>query len=260
MIPIILWLIYKGPAWGLYALVAGAIAIGAHELFSMTHPEDLPSRLFGLVATVATSAVFFAYGADARVVVTLLFAVPLVGLLFTLARLGDIATAALRTFALAAGPVVLAIPLTSIALLKRDFGPGWVVMALLTAWMGDTGAYFAGRFLGNVKLFPDVSPKKTVEGAFGGLAASVLCGGVLARQWYLPEIPAVDAVVIAAVGGVLGQGGDLVESLIKRSTGVKDSGAIVPGHGGILDRVDALVFVSAVVYLYALWAGQPLGK
>jgi phosphatidate cytidylyltransferase len=126
-------------------------------------------------------------------------------------------------------------------------------MALVTAWLGDTGAYFAGKYLGKAKLYPAVSPKKTVEGAIGGLAASVVFGGVLARQWYLPEIPAWDAILVAAVGGILGQGGDLAESLIKRSTGVKDSGGVVPGHGGILDRVDALILTSTVVYLYTLW-------
>jgi phosphatidate cytidylyltransferase len=253
MVPVIVWLLYKGPAWGFYALVAVALALGSNELFGMTHPDDAPSRMYGVIATVGTSACFFSFGTDLRVVVTLAIAVPLAGLLVTLARLGDIASAALRSFALAAGPLVLALPLTAIAVMNRDHGPGWAVMALVTAWLGDTGAYFAGRTLGRMKLYPAVSPKKTVEGALGGLAASVVFGGVLARQWYLPEIPAWDAILVSAVGGILGQGGDLAESLIKRSTGVKDSGALVPGHGGILDRVDALILTSTVVYLYTLW-------
>jgi phosphatidate cytidylyltransferase len=97
-----------------------------------------------------------------------------------------------------------------------------------------------------------VSPKKTVEGAIGGLGGSIL-GALCAHFWYLPSIPLVHAVALAIVAGALGQAGDLSESLIKRSTGVKDSGQIVPGHGGILDRVDALLVTSAVVFLYTLW-------
>lgn len=253
MVPVILWLIYKGPPWGLYALVVAATAIGSWELFSMTHADDVVSRTFGMLLTIAVSAVFFAFGHDPRVVITLAIAAPLTGLLFTLTRLGEMESAALRGFAMAAGPLILGMSLTAIAVLKRDSGPGWVVLTLGTAWLGDTGGYFGGRFFGKNKLFPVVSPKKTVEGAVGSLAASVLWGGVLAHYGYLPEIPLSDALVLSAVGGVLGQAGDLAESMIKRSTGVKDSGAIVPGHGGILDRVDALILTSTVVYLYTLW-------
>jgi phosphatidate cytidylyltransferase len=120
-------------------------------------------------------------------------------------------------------------------------------MTLMFAWWGDTGGYFAGRFLGKRKLYPAVSPKKTVEGAIGGLAGSV-AGALCAHFWYLPSIPLLNSVVLAIVAGALGQAGDLGESLIKRSTGVKDSGQIVPGHGGILDRVDGLLFVMPATY------------
>ena len=145
-------------------------------------------------------------------------------------------------------------PLTLVALVRRDVpeGPSFVVMTLMFAWFGDTGGYFAGRFLGKRKLYEAVSPKKTVEGAFGGLAGSVV-GGLSAHFLYMPSIPLEHVVPLAIVASVFGQAGDLAESLIKRSTGVKDSGQIVPGHGGILDRVDALLFVSACVYLYTIW-------
>jgi phosphatidate cytidylyltransferase len=122
----------------------------------------------------------------------------------------------------------------------------------MLAWFGDTGGYFAGRFLGKHKLYPAVSPKKTVEGSLGGLAGSVV-GALWASFGYLPSLPVAHAVPLAIVAGALGQAGDLGESLIKRSTGVKDSGQIVPGHGGILDRVDALIVTSSVVFLYTLW-------
>jgi phosphatidate cytidylyltransferase len=97
-----------------------------------------------------------------------------------------------------------------------------------------------------------VSPKKTVEGFFGSLLGAC-AGALLAHFWYLPTLPLTHAIPLAVVAGGLGQLGDLVESLIKRSTGIKDSGWIVPGHGGILDRIDALLIVSPLVYLYTLW-------
>ena len=186
---------------------------------------------------------------------TLLVVVPLSGPLLTLVRLGEMPTAALRATSMGFGPLFVGVPLTLLAILRRDLGaegPGFVVLTIMFAWFGDTGGYFAGRFLGRRKLYEAVSPKKTVEGAIGGLAGSVF-GAVLAHSWVLPSLPLAHGVPLALVAGALGQAGDLGESVLKRSTGVKDSGAIVPGHGGILDRVDALILTSAVTYLYTLW-------
>jgi len=151
--------------------------------------------------------------------------------------------------------VYVALPATFLALCKRDWDKGAdvVILILLIAWIGDTGAYFAGRFLGKTKLYEAVSPKKTREGFAGSLVGSA-CGALLAHFWYLPALPLVSGIVIAVLAGGLGQMGDLVESLLKRSTGIKDSGWIVPGHGGILDRIDALLIVSPIIYLYTVWA------
>src|SRR6185369_14671336 len=140
-------------------------------------------------------------------------------------------------------------------LLRREpgyDGPAFVVLALMLSWLSDTGAYFAGRFLGKHKLYEAVSPKKTIEGAVGGLAFAVL-GALSAHFFYLPSLPLRDAVILAVVAGGIGQAGDLGESLLKRSVGVKDSGGIVPGHGGILDRVDALLVTGTLTYLYVVW-------
>jgi phosphatidate cytidylyltransferase len=126
-------------------------------------------------------------------------------------------------------------------------------MTLMLAWFGDTFGYFFGRFLGKHKLYPAVSPKKTIEGALGGLIGS-MTGACFAHFVYLKSFPLVPGLVLAVVAGGLGQLGDLGESLLKRSTGVKDSGQIVPGHGGILDRIDALLMASTVVYLWTRFA------
>jgi phosphatidate cytidylyltransferase len=124
-----------------------------------------------------------------------------------------------------------------------------VLFVLVVMWLGDTGAYFAGRFLGKHKLYEAVSPKKTWEGAFGGLAGS-LVAAIVMKLVRMDHVAWVDVILLALPGAALGQMGDLVESLFKRSTGVKDSGAIWPGHGGILDRIDAVLFFAPYVYVY----------
>jgi phosphatidate cytidylyltransferase len=257
--PLIVALLYKGPPWGFYVLVLPATLIGAWELFNMTHPGDRLSQVLGVMMTALASGATYLAGGDVRVLATMIVAVPLAGPLLTLIRLGDMQTAALRACAMGFGPLFVGVPLTLLAILRRDLGadgPGYVVLTIMFAWFGDTGGYFAGRFLGRHKLYEAVSPKKTVEGSLGSLGGSVLAA-VLAHFWFLPSLSLAHGIPLALVAGALGQAGDLGESVLKRSTGVKDSGAIVPGHGGILDRVDALLLTSAVTYLYALWFLNP---
>ena len=257
--PLILLLLYLGPPWGWLAFVVVAAAIGAYELFGMTHPGDRVGQVVGVLLTEGVIGLLWASGGDARAMVALLVLAPIVGTLLVLVRLGDIHTAAVRVMANTFGPLYVGGGLGSLTLLRRDgdalgphAGAGFVVVALSLAWASDTGAYFAGRFLGKHKLYEAVSPKKTVEGSLGGLAASVL-SALVAHFWFLPELPLAGAVGLAIVGGGLGQAGDLGESLLKRSFGVKDSGGIVPGHGGILDRTDALLVTGAITYLYLVW-------
>jgi phosphatidate cytidylyltransferase len=249
--PLILLLLYFGPAWGWFALVLAASALGAVEFFAMTHPGDRIAQGVGILLTLAVSATLYGAGDDPRALLALLAGLPIAAIVVTLFRLGDIGTAATRMAATAFGPLWLG-TLTFLALLRRDqgtLGPGYVLMTLMFAWLADTGGYFAGRFFGRRKLYEAVSPKKTVEGFAGALGGAV-AGALLAHFWYLPQIPLGEALALAPIAGTLGQLGDLGESLLKRSIGVKDSGDIVPGHGGILDRVDALFITSAIVYLY----------
>ncbi|MFQ5880084.1 MAG: phosphatidate cytidylyltransferase [Dehalococcoidia bacterium] len=141
-----------------------------------------------------------------------------------------------------------------LVLLRKLDGDGdWLLMAVGATFMADTGAYLVGRALGRRPLAPAISPGKTVEGALGGVAAG--WGGLLLLNYAtglrLEPGLAVPLGLLLAVAAPLG---DLAESLLKRSAGVKDTGAILPGHGGVLDRLDSILFVSVVVYYYAIWA------
>jgi phosphatidate cytidylyltransferase len=177
------------------------------------------------------------------------------GLLINLVQVEPMDAAALRVAWSIAGPLYLGGLFGAIGLLfLRPHGGEWVVLSMLYAFWSDTAGYFVGRSYGKHPLYLAVSPKKTVEGSIGGLLGALL-GGLIAHFWFLPSLPLIDAIVLSLVAAAVGQAGDLCESLIKRSTGVKDSGTLLPGHGGILDRVDALLFTSAVVLLYTFWRG-----
>jgi phosphatidate cytidylyltransferase len=129
-------------------------------------------------------------------------------------------------------------------------GELWVLLGVLSVSVGDTFAYVAGRAFGKRKLAPVLSPNKTVEGALGGLLGSVACAALFA-QAFLPAIPAWYATASGLAVGVTGQAGDLFESLLKRAAGVKDSGTLFPGHGGVLDRADAILAAGPPLYLLA---------
>jgi phosphatidate cytidylyltransferase len=252
--PLILLLLFLGPVWGWTGFIFGATTVSAVEFFGMSHPGDRVARATGILLTAAVSGVLIFCHHDPRALLTALAVLPVLSILLALFRLGDIRTAAARMAATTFGPLWLSL-LTFLALLRESqgaLGPGYVLMAIMFAWLADTGGYFAGRYFGRHKLYEPVSPKKTVEGLAGAVLGAVLAA-LLAHFWYLPSIPLGDAIGLALLGGVLGQLGDLGESLLKRSTGVKDSGEIVPGHGGMLDRLDALFVTSALVYLYTLW-------
>lgn len=120
-------------------------------------------------------------------------------------------------------------------------GREWVIFVLLVVMAGDTSGYFVGTFLGKKKLAPRISPGKTVEGALGSIGASLL-GGVVGSRILLVATPWPEAVLLSLLLSVLGQAGDLFESWIKRVFSVKDSGRLLPGHGGLLDRMDSLIF------------------
>ena len=141
-----------------------------------------------------------------------------------------------------------------VALRGLNDGRNWVFLVLFVTWVSDTTAFFVGRRFGRHKLAPVTSPGKTWEGTIGGI-----CGGLAMSTLFLAPTPLQlplspgQAVLLGALTSILGQAGDLFESLFKRNLGVKDSGKLMPGHGGILDRIDSLIFAGIVVYYYAVW-------
>ncbi len=137
-------------------------------------------------------------------------------------------------------------------LLLRQLPDGreWIFLTLLVVMGCDTFAYFVGSSIGKRKLYPAVSPNKSIEGGIGGLIGSVLAV-MIAQATFLPNIGIFDGIIVGLVLGVAGQLGDLFESLLKRACGVKDSGTIIPGHGGLLDRLDSLLFAFPIVFYIA---------
>jgi phosphatidate cytidylyltransferase len=257
--PILLGLLFLLPwfAWGGFAGLAMVIA--CMEYFGLTHAEDRVAKWLGTAVTVGLYALLVSTDFGARwgvgwVVAAMAAVVPF-ALLYTLFRPLEQRTAMLRMTSLAMAPMYLGLGFaanTALArvhdeMTSRRVGGGLVLFSLMVAWLSDTGGYFAGKSLGGPKLYAEVSPNKTWAGAIGGLFGSCV-GALLAHFWFLPELPLGRGIAAALVAGALGQLGDLCESLMKRSVGVKDSGGILPGHGGILDRVDALLFVSLALY------------
>jgi phosphatidate cytidylyltransferase len=143
----------------------------------------------------------------------------------------------------------LGLPLGALVALHGRFGRGAVLLLLVTIVVSDTAQYYAGRLFGRRKLSPTISPKKTVEGALGGFLVAPVVMAIVARWW----LPGIDTAILLLVGLMLvglGIAGDLFESLLKRSAGVKDSSTLIPGHGGVLDRIDALLFAVPGFYLF----------
>jgi phosphatidate cytidylyltransferase len=133
-------------------------------------------------------------------------------------------------------------------------GDELVLFVVGVTWVGETAAYLVGSTLGRHKLAPIVSPRKTVEGALAQVVASMLTGAALAG-WLLPACGPGVGVGAGALLGVVGQFGDLAESAVKRSAGTKDTGGLIPGHGGVLDRIDSLLFNFPAFYYFSLLAG-----
>jgi phosphatidate cytidylyltransferase len=285
LVPVVLLLVLHAPV-PMLAVVAGAVAlITVHEFLKLTEsygvlPLRLPTYIFvGLFFLLLAAS---AIGETPQVsvlkfVLGLGFAAALAPFLFLTIAMrrtqmsGAYPAAAASAFAFA----YIALPLAMLVQIRQQVaGAFWLLYLLLNVWAGDVFAYFVGRALGRALMAPRVSPKKTWEGAAASLAASLLVTsllfshsleissfllrlGLIERRdgMFGLEKPAMwPIILLTIVLNVAAQLGDLVESLIKRGAGVKDSGTLLPGHGGMLDRIDALLFAAPVLWYFAAWS------
>lgn len=222
--------------------------LGLLEFYRMAFPDRKGERILAAGAGGAfyCAMVFDLLPFNIVCTLTVLF----FGLL-SLLKIRDIRNSAADTALFLLGILYLPLLTGNLAALRGlEQGIQWVFLLLLIVMSGDTAAFYVGTALGKRKLYPVVSPNKSVEGMLGGLAGSV-AGAFIARATFFPGLSPADCFAAALLAGLLGQLGDLFESLLKRSFGVKDSGAIFPGHGGVLDRLDSLLFAGPVLYLYA---------
>ncbi len=244
-------------------LLVAAAALGSFELVSMFGAVGAPeafSIAVGALFPIATwwSTTHSAGGYPA-IVPALVGAGVMLLLVLNLFRPGPIERAPERAGRSALAWMYCGFLVATVAGLRDRYGFAWVMLAFVATWLNDTLAYFAGRFFGKTPFYPRVSPKKTWEGFAGGMLGSIL--GALATKAVFLWVPQPDGerflltwsgcIGVGLGAGVLGPVGDLTESMLKRAAGVKDSGKLIPGHGGLLDRIDALLFVAPWVYLWA---------
>jgi len=243
--PSVIWIVLAGPFTLFFGLVAVVAAICYYEFGGIAR-VGLKERWLG--AAVGTAMLFLR--PDQWYLP--LAAFPLLALALAL-RYEDLAHVLPVTAAQSMGLLYI-YGAWNTAFLLRAISPWWLAFALGVNWVGDTGAYYIGRQWGRHKLASQVSPGKTWEGSAGSLLAAVVFGALF-LPYFIPSVPVTLAVAVSISANIAGQFGDLAESAIKRGAGVKDSGALLPGHGGLLDRVDSSLFSLPVVYGFLYFAG-----
>jgi phosphatidate cytidylyltransferase len=249
-IPILLFILGPGPRWLFYSLVSFISLASLYEFLRITSPR-LPraARILSFILCLG----FMALTVQGPFLMTLgLFPLAMfllwTGHLFFYASERSDSIEQLGKMAL--GFIYICLPLSLLISIDRQSqGNLWVFFLIAVVFAGDTGAFYSGWLLGKHKLYPAISPGKTWEGSAGGFLASLLAA-LLFSLWSSLEKPVLTMLGMGACLSVAGQIGDLSESMLKRAYGVKDSGSILPGHGGILDRIDGLLFSVPVLYLF----------
>lgn len=240
LIPVISYVILWAPTW-LFVVVLSAIALACfHEYSNLVgaHGIDVPGPVgYGAGLCLLLTPNFGAAGITMLALVAMGLGLRTNDLRRTLTRAGSLLLGVLYVFGGWRAGLKL-----------REIDPYWLVFACALNWVGDTAAFYVGRAIGRHKLAPLVSPGKSWEGAIASAIGSVIFAAIL-FPFLLPTYPVVFGMIIAFVANIAGQAGDLCESALKRGAGVKDSGTLLPGHGGWLDRVDSSLFAIPTVYL-----------
>lgn len=213
-------------------------------------------RLYAKYVAITTGALLVPF-----IAFNLPFFVPLSAVCFLafagyyLFNYGDLYTVVAELGGVVLGWLYLPLLLSHMVLLHAmPYGKRWVLLVLIMTMVCDSSAYFVGTAWGKHRLYPAISPKKSIEGAIGGLLGSVLAA-LAAHMWLVPYTSWLDCLMVGVLAGTCGQMGDLFESMLKRSANIKDSGTIFPGHGGMLDRIDSLLFSFPAVYAYLYISG-----
>lgn len=237
--------------WVFLAVVAIVAAICYHEFDAIAGRYGFGRP--GLLGYAAGFAVLFCPAPN--VIWLILVAASGLALAFAL-RAGDLAHALPRASMLALG-VTYIFGAWRCAIGLREIGVHWLLYALIVSWVGDIGAFYVGRAFGKHRLAPVVSPKKSLEGAAAAVVTAIVLAGAY-LVYFVPGVTIAEAVLLTVAANIAGQFGDLAESAMKRGAGVKDSGTILPGHGGLLDRVDSALFTLPVIYAFVLCARPEL--
>ena len=251
----LLWLSIKwAPAWSFYAMVGLVMAIAAWECYTLLEARgSRPLRILGLAGCLSVTW-SFAYGGPRMAPALPLVIVTITAIAGAMWRRSDPA-AMLETASSTLFPVVfvgltLGYPVALRALPGED-ATDLLLLLVVCVMAGDIAAFYFGSRFGRHRMAPVVSPKKSWEGAAAGVAASI-GGAIVAHFWFYHRLPIVHAVALGALLASAGIVGDLAESMVKRAAGAKDSSGILPGHGGLLDRTDSLLFAGPVLYYYSL--------
>ncbi|MBU4318460.1 MAG: phosphatidate cytidylyltransferase [Proteobacteria bacterium] len=256
--PLVLFLIAEG-GMPFVLLICFVCAVSLYEYFSIVFPETLKTSLISFLGILCGCLMILAASRKMSDIMFLVFAINyLSSAMICVFKAGQPLGSTEVMAKQVQGMVYIPLMLAFLVFLRLgEFGTIWIFYLLFIIFAGDVGAYYVGTYMGKHKLMPAVSPKKTIEGAAGGILANILVGSLI--NLYLPNSPwGLDmpmlhwpsAILFFITAGAMGQVGDLFESLLKRAANIKDSGKILPGHGGLLDRIDALLFAAPVAYFF----------